>query len=192
MYAYIKGCLVEVEKDHTIIDVGGRGFFIYTPMHFFLSAPNIGSQVLLHTSFIVSQDNMRLFGFLKKQEKMLFEKLITISGLGPKTALAILSYGDRLDLAKVIRENDVQTLTKIPGIGNKTAQRIIIELSDKLGDLSHVGAPPMTLDAIAALISLGYKEKEATKSVHDAMKGSKETVTLSELISLALSKYIAL
>ncbi len=188
MYAYIKGCLVEVEKDHAIVDVGGRGFFIYTPIHFYISSPKIGSEILLHTSFIVSQDNMRLFGFLKKEEKVLFEKLLTISGLGPKTALSILSHGDRFDLAKVIRENDISTLTKVPGIGTKTAQRIVIELSDKLSELCIKGSPPVALDAIAALISLGYKEKEATKSVHDAMKVSTSSVTLSELISLSLSR----
>jgi len=188
MYAYLKGILVEMEKDHVVLDVQGQGFFIHTPLHFYSDAPSMGKELLIHISFIVSQDSMRLFGFLKKGEKTLFEKCLTISGLGPKLALSIISHSHSLDFVKIIAEKDIDTLIKIPGIGKKTAQRILIDLCDKLDTLPNTKNEPIALDAISALISLGYKEKQATKSVQEALKGVASPPTLAELISLALVK----
>ena len=186
MYAYITGILREVTADQAVIDASGIGYVLFTPLTFYTGHQEIGSKVLFHTCFIVREDSQRLFGFETKEEKALFEKLITISGLGPKTALAIIGQSDTINLTEVITTKDVAALTKVPGIGKKTAERIIIELSDKLSSIQKTSYSSTTLDAIAALTSLGYKEKEATKNVNSALKKSDPNISLENLISLSL------
>jgi Holliday junction DNA helicase RuvA len=188
MYSYIKGLLVEVNADHAIVEIGGIGYHVYIPLSFYTAHQKLNSEIIFHTSFIVREDSMRLFGFESKEEKALFEKLITISGLGPKTALAIIGQSDTIDLTEVISSKDVAALTRVPGIGKKTAERIIIELSDKLSSIKGKAYSSTASDAIAALIALGYKEKEAQKNVATALKKADQKATLSELISLALIK----
>ncbi len=188
MYSYIKGLLVEVNADHAIVEIHGIGYHVYIPLSFYTARPKINSDIFLYTSFIVREDSMRLFGFESKDDKTLFEKLITISGLGPKTALAIIGQSATIDLAQVISNKDVTALTRVPGIGKKTAERIIIELSDKLTSIKGKAYSSTTSDAIAALIALGYKEKEAQKNVTAALKKADAKSTLSDLISLALLK----
>lgn len=189
MYSYIKGILTEVNADHAIVEVSGIGYHVFIPLSFYTSHQKLQSEILLYTSFIVREDSMRLFGFDNKEDKALFEKLITISGLGPKTALAIIGQSDTINLAEIISNKDVQALTRVPGIGKKTAERIIIELSDKLSSFKRKEYSSTTSDAIAALIALGYKEKEATKNVALALKKADPKTTLSDLISLCLTRF---
>ena len=185
MYAYLRGTIIDIAPDHTILEVEGIGYMIYTPLHFFTNTPQKGKKFF----YIHHCGNEDFFGFEKKK-KDLFEKLITISGLGPKTAMAIIGRGDTLDLPAVILEKDSIALTKVPGIGKKTAERIIIELSDKVQGLAEKARPvsPIAADATAALMSLGYKEKEAISSVKKALDKSPAAITLSELIALSLSR----
>jgi Holliday junction DNA helicase RuvA len=188
MYAYLKGLLVTVKPDHVVVDIGGCGYYVHTPLTLYTKNKTLGETIHLYTSFILREDSMRLFGFEKEEEKILFEKLIAISGVGPKIALLLISNSDRMNLSDIIATRDSQTLTKIPGIGKKTAERIVIELSDKIKSLpTQQSSSLMQLDAIAALISLGYKEKDAEKSVDNAIKKIKTDASLSELISLSLS-----
>lgn len=191
MYAYLKGKVIEISPDHTILDVGGIGYLVYTPLHLYTNSPQENKEIFLHISFQVREDSMRLFGFLKRQEKELFEKLISISGLGPKTAMAIIGQGDTMNLPNIILQKDAIALTKVPGIGKKTAERIIIELSDKVSSLANSTAEivsPKVKDAISALMSLGYKEKEANACIKRALEKASPKTTLSELISLSLSR----
>ena len=185
MYEYIKGILKELETNFCIVEVSGMGHYIHTPIHLFHNQNEIEKEILLHTVFIVREDSMRLFGFETKEEKSLFEKLITISGLGPKTALAIIGGSTSLDLHKIIQEKDTVKLTKIPGIGKKTAERIIIELADKLPKIARSSIPNHGFDAINALITLGYKEHDASKRVSTVINNNSD-ISLSELIKLSL------
>jgi Holliday junction DNA helicase RuvA len=188
MYAYLKGLLVTVKLDHVVVDIGGCGYYVHTPLTLYTKNKTLGETIHLYTSFILREDSMRLFGFEREEEKILFEKLISISGVGPKIALLLISNSDRMNLSDIIATRDSQTLTKIPGIGKKTAERIVIELSDKIKSLpTQQSSSLIQLDAIAALISLGYKEKDAEKSVDNAIKKIKTDASLSELISLSLS-----
>lgn len=191
MYAYIKGKVTDVQPDHTVVDCSGIGYLIYTTIAVYTDAQIEGKETLFYTSFQVREDSMRLFGFLQCKEKELFEKLLTISGLGPKTAMAIVGAGASIDLPKAILEKNALALTKIPGIGKKTAERIIVELADKVGSLAKSSKTPsstIVTDAAAALVSLGFKEKEARERVEAAFENADPKVTLSSLIALSLSR----
>jgi len=188
MYAFIKGKLCICEPDHTVLDVGGIGYLIYTPLSFYYQSYKHESIIFLHTTFIAREDSMKLYGFERLQDKAMFEQLIKINGLGPKTAMAIISHSDTINLSEVISKKDVAALIKIPGIGKKTAERMITELSDKMDKMPTISlTSPLIKDAIAALISLGYKDQEASKSVNKAFEKAPKDTTLSELISIALS-----
>ncbi|MCH9811789.1 Holliday junction branch migration protein RuvA [bacterium] len=186
MYAYIKGTLTEIHATHAVIDVGGVGYHLFIPISLYTKMPPLQKELLLYTSFVVREDSQRLFGFETKGDKALFEKLIAISGLGPKTALAIIGQNDQIPLEEVIGRKDAAALTKIPGIGKKTAERIIIELDGKLTPSSKKSPiSSSTSDAILALVSLGYKEKEAMKQVESAQKQD-PTATIEKLITMSL------
>ena len=188
MYAYLKGTLKEIHPDHAVIDVGGIGFFLFVPISLYTKMPAIEKEILLHTSFVVREDSSRLFGFETRADKSLFEKLIANSGLGPKTALAIIGQNDQIPLEEVIGRKDAAALTKIPGIGKKTAERILIELDGKLLPPSKRATfSSDSSDAVSALISLGFKEKEAIKQVEGATKKD-PTATIEKLITMALSQ----
>lgn len=188
MYAFIKGELISSEPDHTILETGGIGYLIYTPLSIYYQSYKKNSLIFLHTTFIVREDSMKLYGFEHLKDKTMFEELIKINGLGPKTAMAIISHSDTINLSEVIGKKDVATLVKIPGIGRKTAERMITELADKMDKIVSIPlTSPLIKDAIAALISLGYKDQEASKSVGKAFELAPPGTTLSDLISIALS-----
>lgn len=188
MYAYIKGTLVKCEIDHSIIDVSGIGYLINTPLSLYTQGVKEGSSLMLYTSYIVREDSARLFGFETLEDKEMFEKLLKISGLGPKSALSIIGQSESMDLEEVILSKDVASLTQIPGIGRKTAERIITELSDRLKSRPLTAPSATSSDAIAALVTLGYKEKQAFDLVQKAIKKSSKEATVSDLISLSLEK----
>jgi Holliday junction DNA helicase RuvA len=172
----IVGTLVEKTPPELLVDVGGIGYEISASMTTVYDLPQIGEKVILFTHFLVKEDSQTLYGFIDKSERALFRVLIKVNGIGPKMALAVLSSMSAEELISNVQDSDVSALTRIPGVGKKTAERLIIELRDKLGQaaktdlfsapavLRQVQADPRQ-EAEAALISLGYKPQEAAKAI---------------------------
>ncbi|MCB5161902.1 Holliday junction branch migration protein RuvA [Marinomonas algarum] len=176
MIGRIVGTLVEKSPPELMVDVGGIGYDVSASMTTVYELPQVGGQVILFTHLLVKEDSHTLYGFIDKNERALFRVLIKVNGIGPKMALAILSSMSSEELIANVQESDVTALTRIPGVGKKTAERLIIELRDKLGQaakndlfstptvLRQVQADPRQ-EAEAALISLGYKPQEAAKAI---------------------------
>ncbi len=174
MIALVRGTLAYKSSNHVIIDVGGVGYRLFISLSTFYSLPETG-EVSLFTHTHVREDAMLLYGFLSLEEKNLFVILIGISGIGPKVAINILSHIPAGELKRAIATGDVKRLTGLPGIGKKTAERLVLELKDKVGPLedlpgaldssSATGVPAGDLlnDVISALVNLGYKENHARK-----------------------------
>lgn len=178
MYSYIRGPLAEVEIDHIVIDVYGVGYEIYIPTNCFDYLPGLGEECKIHTYLYVREDAMILYGFLTKDDLDLFKQLITVSGIGPKGALGILSVLSADDLRFAILAGDSKAISKAPGIGAKTAQRVILELKDKMSledafekKLDHEKVMAASSnnqvknDAVLALNALGYSSSESLKAV---------------------------
>ncbi|WP_191600181.1 Holliday junction branch migration protein RuvA [Marinomonas algicola] len=176
MIGRLVGKLVEKMPPDLLVDVGGVGYELSASMTTFYELPSVGGQVVLYTHFQVKEDAQTLYAFIDKSERALFRILIKVNGIGPKMALAILSSMSSDELVKFVQESDVTALTGIPGVGKKTAERLIVELRDKLGQaakqdlfstpavLKQVQADPRQ-EAESALISLGYKPQEASKAI---------------------------
>ncbi len=178
MYSYIRGTLAEVEIDHVVIDVNGIGYNIYIPVNCFDYLPGIGEDCKIHTYLYIREDAMMLYGFLTKDDLALFKQLITVSGIGPKGAIGILSALSADDLRFAILAGDAKAISKAPGIGAKTAQRVILELKDKMSledafekklenEKVHVATSNNQVknDAVLALNALGYSSAESLKAV---------------------------
>jgi Holliday junction DNA helicase RuvA len=178
MIARLAGILVSKQPPHMIIDVAGVGYEVEAPLPVFFDLPATGQPVVILTHLSVKEDSHTLYGFATEAERRLFRQLLRISGIGAKLALTILSGARGEELARYVAEGDAASLTRLPGIGKKTAERIIIELRDKLGDLSMVSAAGSTGtrtatsdalgEAITALIALGYKAQEAARMARSA------------------------
>jgi len=186
MIGRITGTLAEKSPPLVLVDVGGMGYEIDVPMSTFYNLPALGQQVALLTHFVVREDVQQLFGFLTHAERSAFRELVKISGVGPRTALAILSGLSVAELSQAIGRQEVGRLVKVPGIGKKTAERLLLELKGKLGpDLALPASTPMTDnqgDIVQALMALGYNEKDA----NSALKALPPDVGVSEGIKLAL------
>ncbi|HEY1180911.1 MAG TPA: Holliday junction branch migration protein RuvA [Rhodocyclaceae bacterium] len=190
MIGRISGILAEKNPPQILVDVGGVGYEIDVPMSSFYNLPNIGDKVTLLTEFIVREDAQLLFGFLSHDERITFRQLLKVSGVGARTALAVLSGMSVADLAHAVAMQEVGRLTKVPGIGKKTAERLLLELKDKLpkapgvaaGGSAPVYIPNVSADILNALMALGYNEREALA----AMKGLPDDVTVSDGIRQAL------
>ena len=178
MYSYIRGELAEINPDHIVIDVGGIGYMVYISGHTFEYLPSIGQQIKVHTYLHIREDAMILYGFLTKDDLDMFIKLIGVSGIGPKGGLAVLSVLSADDLRFAILAGDAKAIAKAPGVGAKTAQRVILELKDKMSleeafekkteNLSKSGrneGNSVKNDAILALSALGYSQTESLKAV---------------------------
>ena len=171
MIGRIAGTLLEKHPPLVLVDVGGVGYEIDAPMSTFYNLPAIGEKVALHTQLIVREDAHQLYGFATHDERNAFRQLLKISGVGPKLALTILSGMSVADLSHVVAAQEVGRLTRIPGIGKKTAERLLLELRDKLpgaGAAPPAGAehaPPARNDVLDALLALGYNEREASWAV---------------------------
>lgn len=176
MFAYIKGNLEIKGNDYVVIDVNGVGYKIFAPLSTIERLGEIGSIVKVHTHYHVREDNISLYGFYSLEELRMFELLISVSGVGAKSANAILANISPSKFALSVITNDVKELTKLPGIGAKSAQRIILELKDKLKSEEAIAETDFEVqiasskdsngsEAIAALQVLGYPVKEATKAV---------------------------
>ena len=169
-----------------LVDVGGVGYEIDVPMSTFYNLPGLGERVTLLTHFVVREDAQQLFGFLTHEERATFRELVKISGVGPRTALSILSGLSVADLSQAVSRQEAGRLVKVPGIGKKTAERLLLELKGKLGpDLALPSASATTdaqADIVQALMALGYNERDANA----ALKALPPGVAVSEGIKLAL------
>jgi Holliday junction DNA helicase RuvA len=169
MIAHLRGRLIIKHPNQAIVEAGGVGYDVTISVPTFSELPSLGSEVALHIHTHVREDALALYGFARVEEKQLFEKLITVSGIGPKLAMTILSGMAPADMVGAIRSNDFARLTKIPGVGRKTAERMCVELRDKL---DAFGAPqPVAAhsaveeDVISALANLGFQRALAEKAV---------------------------
>lgn len=181
MISYVRGELTAVEKDKVIVDVGGVGYGVFMPEASMGMLPQMGEEIKLHTYLNVREDAMQLFGFLTRDDLEVFRLLIGVSGIGPKGGLGILSALGPDDLRFAVASNDVKAIQAAPGIGKKTAEKLILELKDKLkledalentvnavqntADTSAGMANEMTGEAVQALVALGYGNTEALKAV---------------------------
>jgi Holliday junction DNA helicase RuvA len=194
MFAYIKGTLEFKSNDYVVIDVNGVGYKIYTPFTTIEKLGQIGDTVKVHTYYYVREDNISLYGFYSQEELRMFELLISVSGIGAKSANAILANITPSKFALSVITNDVKELTKLPGVGMKSAQRIILELKDKLKTNEMVEDDELigissNIDnnlgeAISALQVLGYTEKDAKKAVTSIDTAG---LNVEEIIRKALS-----
>ena len=188
MIASLEGIVDAVSKDSMIVNVNGIGFKVSVTTSVLSELGVIGREVKLYTHFHVREDDMSLFGFSSVDEMKLFETLISVSGLGPKTGMAMLSAMSADQVAMAIASGSVEILTTIPGIGKKTADRLILELKDKVGGVmisSPAGkAAQENADVVSALVSLGYSVQETTRAVNALPSGKK--LTLENKVKLAL------
>lgn len=199
MIGRLKGILIEKQPPHLLLDVSGVGYELQAPMTTFYRLPALGQEVVLHTHLSITENLHQLFGFAEQRDRSLFRTLIKVNGVGPKLAVAILSGMEADDIARCVRDNNVKALTKVPGIGQKTAERLVIELRDRLkswdmphSDLlahSEIQAIASDNDVVAeaesALIALGYKPTDAAKMVASVSR-QQPSASSETLIRLAL------
>ena len=191
MFAHIEGTVAEKNADSIVLDVHGVGFLLTVSGATLAAAPAAGERMKLYTVLNVREDAMELFGFYSREEKRMFERLRSVSGVGPRMALSILSSMPLNDLSIALVAGDAAALTRVPGIGKKTAQRLVLELRDKVDDAELTGqsaaaaapAGSAESEAIAALMALGYASSEAARAV-SAVAG--KAAKADELIFLAL------
>jgi holliday junction DNA helicase RuvA len=193
---HLRGRLAAKHPPQLLIDVGGVGYEVEAPMSTFYGLPSVGTDVSLHTHLVVREDAHVLFGFGTERERSLFRELIKVSGVGPRIALGILSGVSVDDFHRCIESNDALSLTRVPGIGRKTAERLIIEMRDRLKALAGpafetrgtagsvtANAPTPQAEAFSALVALGYKPAEVTRLLQ---KADATAVTTEDLIRQAL------
>ncbi len=197
MIAYLSGKLLEKQANNVIIDVGGVGYEVSIPLSTFYELGDVGSDVSLRIYTNVREDAIQLFGFNTLRERDLYLKLISVQGIGAKSGITMLSGMSADEIIKAIRSNDLVRLTSIPGVGRKTAERLVIELRDKVGDVSGDGsaldvASRKTMpsdavfeDALSALINLGYQRNSAEKALNQAAQEGTE-ITVQKLLRRAL------
>jgi len=198
MFAYFKGTLVEVESQQKIVvDVQGVGYLITVPTSLISKLPPRGNEIKVYVYLGVRQDGMELYGFLSREDKLMFEKLISVSGIGPKAAISIMSALTSTQLALAIATGDVKTLSTAPGVGKKTSQRIILELKEKIEkealDTLNVSVElpaeqGMEKEAVQALMALGYQTIEARQAVIHVKDQAQDTAELVRLALKALDK----
>ena len=188
MIGRLSGVIADKAPPQVLIDVAGVGYEVDVPMSTFCALPALGERVTLLTHFVVREDAQLLYGFLSAQERSAFRELVKISGIGPRTALAVLSGMNVADLAGAVTRQEGARLQKVPGIGKKTAERLLLELKGKLGEelgaAAGLSAPvdAAQADIVQALIALGYSEKDAALALRKLPPG----VGVSEGIRLAL------
>jgi Holliday junction DNA helicase RuvA len=196
MIGRLRGIILEKQAPDLVLDVQGVGYEVAAPMSTFCSLPAINEEVSLFTHLVVREDAQLLYGFATTRERLLFRSLLKVNGVGAKLALTILSGSDVDDFSRSVQEGDADSLTRLPGVGKKTAERLIIEMRDRLKDISgamglkQVVSVAASLasakeEAIEALISLGYKPIEADKMIRVLASNG---LTTEELIRLALQR----
>ncbi len=198
MIARLNGTVIEKSSSETIIECGGVGYQVYISVQTSEKLPEINSNVLLHIHHVIREDTNDLFGFIEKSEKEAFLKLISVNKIGPKIAVGILSAIEVAELQKLIISGNHKALSKLPGIGPKTSERLVVELKDKFSDIEIEKTSTVSTEynisqeAVSALIALGYNKMKAEKSVKAAVKetGSNE-IKIEKLIKMALKYAIA-
>lgn len=177
MIGHLRGTIIEKQPNEVVVEAGGVGYEVQIPISTYTALPNSGATVSLRIYTHVREDALALFGFATAEEKLLFERLISVSGIGPKLAITVLSGLPTADLVGAIRAEDVQRLVRIPGVGKKTAERIVLELRDKLAAVEATGAtsaeaPPslsaLERDVLSALANLGCARPAAEEAVRKA------------------------
>lgn len=198
MIGRLRGVLIEKQATEIVIDVNGVGYEVLVPMTTFYGLPALGQVVSLYTQFIVREDAQQLFGFSDVTSRRLFRDLIKVNGVGPKLALTIMSGIDSDDFVRCVQEGNTAALVRLPGVGKKTAERLVIEMRDRLkdwelpGSSSNMAMPASAskvniAEAEAALVALGYKPQEASKAI-SALKT--DDASSEELIRAALKNMI--
>ncbi|MSP61453.1 MAG: Holliday junction branch migration protein RuvA [Myxococcales bacterium] len=193
MIAHLRGVMVEKSLDRVVVDVGGVGYHVVVSMQTLAGLPAVGAEVFLKTYLQVREDAHVLFGFAGDGERRVFELCISVSGIGPKLAMAMLSALKPEALAQAVIANDLALLTRTPGVGKKTAERVVVELRDKfeklgLGRPTQAGAARPTgiaATVASALINLGYRPIEAERAAAEATRG-RETAPLEQILKEAL------
>lgn len=194
MYESIKGILVDKTPLKAVVETAGICYRLTIPLSTYTRLPSLEKPIQLFLSQVVREDSNTLYAFLVKDERDLFEVLITLSGIGPKTALAIIGHMEMAAFQRAISAADVRLLSKIPGIGKKTAERLVIEMRDKFKGgkkdqpIALSAADGIVGDAMNALIHLGYNPLEAQKAVHAALEEKKGETDLGKIITSALQK----
>ena len=191
MLSHISGRLVAKSPTHVVLENQGVGFHILIPLSSYNGLGDVGNQTKLLTHLHVREDALQLFGFLTSDEKDLFLLLISVSGVGPKLAQGILSGISVNDFKRAVLNQDQAALYRTPGVGKKTAERLILELKDKIGDIGMEGAAPIqtgTEEAILALMSLGYKRPQAQDVVQKIRKQD-ASLSVEEVIKKALQRF---
>jgi len=197
MIGFLRGTVDEKQAPHVVIDVNGVGYDVETPMSSFFNLPALGETVSLRTHLVVREDAHVLYGFLTEQERALFRSLIKVNGVGPKVALGILSGVSVSDFCLWVSDSNVAALVRLPGIGKKTAERLVIDMRDRLPEETvTTTSPPLGVltqktsaieEAISALVALGYKPQDAEKRVRAVARddASSEQIIRSALQSAA-------
>ena len=202
MYAYIAGQLIEKQPTRAVVDVQGVGYELLVTTSTFERLPEVSKPVRLFTHFHVREDAALLYGFFSEREKQVFEVMLNVSGIGPKLALAALSVMRPDDLRAYVMHGDEGVLTRIPGVGRKMAQRMIVELQDRFAAMEwpEPGAPAdregasdpdrsARVDALAALESLGYTRAAAEKALHKMLRRHPEAGTVEDMLRLVLREH---
>lgn len=193
MIAHLRGKLLSKHPNAVVVETGGVGYEVIISIPTFSGLPALGAEVALFIHTHVREDALALFGFLKVEDKQLFEKLLSVSGIGPKLAITILSGMSSDAMVAAIRGNNVALLTRIPGIGKKTAERMVLELRDKLDSFgtpeAMAAATPVEEDVISALVNLGYQRPVVERAMGRFEKGGEESFdTLFRRTLAALAK----
>lgn len=194
MFEYIRGKLVAGYPNKAVVDVGGVGYAILIGLNIYARLPQINQEVFFYVSPVIREDVHLLYGFLTEGERDLFNKITLISGIGPKTANALIGHMEIADLQMAIMHGNTSLLSKVPGIGKKTAERLVVEMRDKiknekghpLSATSGLGSTSIISDAISALVNLGYHPVQAQKAVKKALGEDQKESDLGKLITLAL------
>jgi Holliday junction DNA helicase RuvA len=200
MIGLLRGIILEKQPPQLLLNVGGVGYEIDAPMSTFYHLPDIGQEVALHTHLVVREDAHLLYGFYSRDERSLFRTLLKVNGVGPRLALTILSSMDTNEFIRCVINNDAESLVRLPGVGKKTAERLIIEMRDKVSQGQTLASLPHTninqnnnprnqfiQDAVSALIALGYKPQEASRMVSRVDDG---VMTSEEIIRGALKERV--
>lgn len=196
MFEYIKGILTQASPVKVTLEAHGVGYLLFIPLNNYAKLPQVGSPLTLYVSTVIREDSHKNYGFLSADQRDLFESLIEISGIGPKTGIALLGHMEINDLQFAIAQGNTALISKVPGIGKKTSERLIIELRDKVkkfhdkDSLAHPhsssGERGVVSDAISALINLGYNPAQAQKAIKTALGSSEKEPELAALITSAL------
>jgi Holliday junction DNA helicase RuvA len=195
--AFIKGKLVQSGPMSVVLEAGGLGYKVFIPPSVFTKLPPLQEEVILHTSFVVRELSHTLYGFLTLEDRSLFEALMDVTGVGPKTALNLIGNLTPYELSIAITNHDIATISKVPGIGKKTAERLIMEMRDKISSLLPHDPSDYAVkssdphlqkisDAMSTLINLGYNQMTAEKAIKKTLKDISEPINLSDLITVAL------